>query len=302
VRLFSDAYDLHEALGGRADASCATGGIAPAKRVDAPLSAVAHNSARFPLVSPAGNLRDAQGRITARLVDGGYFENFGAITAYDLADVLRYDFDLFPFVILITNDPMDAMSVDEDPDRWIASGPRPLPASQRRALSVVTAPLDTFIATRSARGSTAIRKLRELLDSRVNSDSDSDWCPGCPPDEARIVAQTVRAPTCRSIDLPRRANAESCFAHISVPGEGGPVGVKEVSMSWWLSKPVQEYLDDQLLCRNDVALDLICSVATREGQNPATDEGRAGLCRRKILDLGLASCPRARVTPDALKR
>ncbi|MET0605131.1 MAG: hypothetical protein ABWZ80_01630, partial [Beijerinckiaceae bacterium] len=302
VRLFSDAYDLHELLAGRAHASCAAGGIENAKRTDAPLTAAAHNSARFPLVSPAGNVRDANGRIAARLVDGGYFENYGAVAAYDLADVLRYDFQLFPFVVLITNDPADAQNVDEDPDRWIASGPRPIEANQRRALGVFTAPIDTFFATRSARGSTAVRKLRELLDARVNSDSDHEHCKECAPEDLRNVAQAVRAPTCRAGDLPRRANAETCFAHISVPGEDGRVGVKEVSMSWWLSKPVQEFLDDQLLCGNDVALDLICSVATREGRNPATDEGRANLCRKKIVDLGLASCSRARMSPQALQR
>jgi hypothetical protein len=41
----------------------------------------AHNSARFTYVSPAGDLRHRNGAV----IDGGYFENFGALTALELA-------------------------------------------------------------------------------------------------------------------------------------------------------------------------------------------------------------------------
>ena len=48
---------------------------------DVRASTAAHNSARFTYVSPAGNLGSDQGSV----IDGGYFENFGALSALELA-------------------------------------------------------------------------------------------------------------------------------------------------------------------------------------------------------------------------
>ena len=48
---------------------------------DVRASTAAHNSARFTYVSPAGDLQRRNGA----LIDGGYFENFGALTALELA-------------------------------------------------------------------------------------------------------------------------------------------------------------------------------------------------------------------------
>ncbi|HMY38766.1 MAG TPA: hypothetical protein PK011_05535 [Marinagarivorans sp.] len=52
-------------------------------RHDLRISTAAHNSARFPLVSPAGQIRPEPGKPAlklGRLIDGGYFENAGAYT------------------------------------------------------------------------------------------------------------------------------------------------------------------------------------------------------------------------------
>jgi hypothetical protein len=48
---------------------------------DVRASTAAHNSARFTYVSPAGDLRHRNGSV----IDGGYFENFGALSALELA-------------------------------------------------------------------------------------------------------------------------------------------------------------------------------------------------------------------------
>src|SRR5262249_51097430 len=48
---------------------------------DVRASTAAHNSARFTYISPAGNLGDTYGSV----IDGGYFENFGALTALEIA-------------------------------------------------------------------------------------------------------------------------------------------------------------------------------------------------------------------------
>jgi hypothetical protein len=54
---------------------------------DMRLSTAAHNSARFSFVSPAGNLISAKepGKRLGYVIDGGYFENYGAETALELA-------------------------------------------------------------------------------------------------------------------------------------------------------------------------------------------------------------------------
>ena len=48
-------------------------------------STAAHNSARFTYISPAGDLGDQHGSA----IDGGYFENYGALSALELARAAR---------------------------------------------------------------------------------------------------------------------------------------------------------------------------------------------------------------------
>jgi hypothetical protein len=54
---------------------------------DVRASTAAHNSARFTYISPAGDLGDKQGSV----IDGGYFENYGALTALELARAARWE-------------------------------------------------------------------------------------------------------------------------------------------------------------------------------------------------------------------
>jgi Patatin-like phospholipase len=51
-----------------------------------PLSDAVHNSARFPIVSPGGDVETSEHKYWDALVDGGYFENSGAAT---LAELIR---------------------------------------------------------------------------------------------------------------------------------------------------------------------------------------------------------------------
>jgi hypothetical protein len=53
---------------------------------DVRASTAAHNSARFTYISPAGDLGDGNGSA----IDGGYFENYGALSALELARAARY--------------------------------------------------------------------------------------------------------------------------------------------------------------------------------------------------------------------
>jgi hypothetical protein len=74
------------------------------------LSTAAHNAARFPFIDAAGSLSLQNGVDNDRLIDGGYFENFGALTARDLVFALnsaRQDAQSkFVFVVIqISSDP-----------------------------------------------------------------------------------------------------------------------------------------------------------------------------------------------------
>ncbi len=96
-------------------------------RADIPISTSVTMSARFPVISPTGALRDCEGKAHSRVTDGGLFENFGAAT---LDEVLRYltlrigevqngrndgRYQAIPLAILISSDPsLDQLHLRED--------------------------------------------------------------------------------------------------------------------------------------------------------------------------------------------
>ena len=171
-----------------------------ASRRDIRLSTGATMSARFPVISPHGTIRDPKtGNIVDRVVDGGYYENFGATTTIELVRALKDRVGLEPFVILINNEPstsqMDCISEATGSERSVRQ-PRNI------TFSTFSAPLGALFGTRGARGSHAAVQLCNEVGAR------------------NLAYITVR---------PDKNN----------PG-------KQLSMSWWLSKHVQKYLDDQL--------------------------------------------------------
>ena len=88
---FADAKDLRIALGRDLRASTAV-----------------HNSARFSWVSPAGTILDRWGLQHGHVLDGGYFENYGALTLLETVEGLRKVLDglpLKPVIIQISSDP-----------------------------------------------------------------------------------------------------------------------------------------------------------------------------------------------------
>lgn len=192
-RALVDASDLHEMLEGL--------GAAPGVPVKGPgpdvaLSTAATTSARFPLISPHGSIGGRDGVIVDRVVDGGYYENFGATTALELTRLLRTRYRLTPTVILVNNQPtVEKMDCVTDKTE-VADATR---APQRVWFSLLTSPLDTVIRSRRGRGSHAAVELCKYVTS---------------------------------------AEVGGAFAFITVRKSGD----KPLSMSWWLSKDVQQYL------------------------------------------------------------
>jgi hypothetical protein len=91
---------------------------------DVPVSAAVLNSARFPMISPPGRLishddlrsdverkaraddpRIAKQNDNPTIIDGGVFENYGALTAWELAESIKAYFpEVEPVIIVISND------------------------------------------------------------------------------------------------------------------------------------------------------------------------------------------------------
>jgi hypothetical protein len=139
--VFRDAYDFHRFLPAGSD-------IRP--------STAAHNSARFTYLSPAGTLPDG-----THVVDGGYFENFGAVTGRELlkAGVDRWHHDIRPIAILISNDTdLDERDLPSDKPQ------APRGAARQTWGAEGLSPLRALLATRGARGLLAASELRAFAE------------------------------------------------------------------------------------------------------------------------------------------
>jgi len=121
-------------------------------------STAIHNSARFPYIDAAGTLRRGDGPVD-RIIDGGYFENFGAGTVFDLVQVLarsgrlNKDQQIALFVIQISSDPdiEDQAGRDADLNQPISL-----------SLGDLLTPPEGFYGTRDGLGTRATRVLEDL--------------------------------------------------------------------------------------------------------------------------------------------
>lgn len=189
---------------------------------DVRLSTAAHNSARFPVISPPGGVRNREHQIIDRIVDGGYFENYGALGALELALAIRaVQPGLFPFVLVISNDPDDLLdpaeetesSVDvqvQDRQQRQQEQRKRADISDSEVLTDIVTPITAFANTRTARGTLSVVQLRSTLRRMM---------PGCNP----LVSHVRVWPQARETSTRSRA----------------------VSMSWWLSTPIQRHLHQQ---------------------------------------------------------
>jgi len=131
---------------------------------DISLSTAAHNSARFPYVSPPGSWHEGKGedktagKILGRLQDGGLFENYGAVTAGEilrLAELRFSDKRYTPVVIQISSDPTLPADL----------APSPKGAVKNFGYEVLTT-LRTVFSTRVAHGDEAATRLKEWAENK----------------------------------------------------------------------------------------------------------------------------------------
>lgn len=166
---------------------------------DVPLSAAAGMSARFTYVSPAGKIpyngadKDTpqipatcttgsvanpryQRDLFGHVVDGGYFENSGAVTAAELVAVVvdyakRKNYKIQPFVMLIDHwNTMAAGNCPADATPFCpafgACGP-PVPTKVERFMNEVLSPLRGVLNARDARGRQAIGDIAEVMRNNI---------------------------------------------------------------------------------------------------------------------------------------
>ena len=173
---------------------------------DVRLSTAAHNSARFPLISPPGAVRNSQHQIIDQIVDGGYFENYGALGAMELAQAVQaIEPKLTPFVLVISNDP------DENPDLTKVD------VSDDAALAYLSIPIKAVANTRTSRGRLAVGQLEAAMGDITGSNCGSGTA------HIRVWPQ---------------------FRPATYGGEAEKIS-RPVSMSWWLSRPIQILLHQQ---------------------------------------------------------
>ena len=137
---------------------------------DIRLSTAAHNSARFPFVSPPGGWRPAapSDQSWQRLQDGGLFENYGAETLLEIADAAeqlwrkKWDRALNPYVILISSDPTLPMDLADFPHN------APLGFGYE-----VLSTLRSYATSRSGHGVEAASRLQRWVESRTPASEPS---------------------------------------------------------------------------------------------------------------------------------
>ena len=178
---------------------------------DVRLSTAALNSARFPLVSPPGNIRSHNQYIIDRIVDGGYMENYGVITAAELAHAVNAAVPkLRPFVLVISNDPSDPIGV-------------PPPPAHVDRVDYLT-DIDSFVSAvegvQSTRGTLALEQLRGEMSVPA----------ACQPSIAYIRVWPEPEDPKEATGCPKTFRTNP----------------RAVSESWWLSTPLQLRLTEQI--------------------------------------------------------
>ncbi len=208
---------------------------------DVALSTAASNSARFPVISPPGTIHRTRSDVVDRIVDGGYFENFGVESALELAQAMvEQEPRLAPFILVISNDPTNALT-----DARATAGPVEPDAPDSLPLAELEAPLGAIANVRGARGRLAMADAKRWLDERFGA--------GCAQNLAHIRVWP-------------ETETGSCALDNMTPGK-----IREISMSWWLSKPVQMNLREQLEvtaddCNNNEAVTAVWTAMATPSQ------------------------------------
>ncbi len=218
--------------------------------VDVRLSTAAGISSRSPFVSPHAVIRDTTSQITDSAVDGGYFDNSGAVTALEIANGLKAtDKRLRPYIVQVSSEPdwfkESAKCGSKDA---IADRPRIPNEADFRPVGSIT-DLLTVNSTRVSRGYETILELPNQA-SKIN-----DGVPSvsqfyiCPQPKENFFGNLFNKYFNPSAD-----EDEQRYARIEkkTQEEAAASQFKSVSLSWWLSPPLQAFLDGQVYADHNI--------------------------------------------------
>ena len=214
--------------------------------VDIRLSTAASISARSPFVSPHANVRDRRAQITDSVVDGGYFDNSGVVTALDTARALKaLDPRLSPFLVQVSSDPDWFEASNDCSMQSMFPATPPIPDTNNfRPLGSLSDPL-TVMPSRISRGFGTILELPPYaaqINGGIRSSAQIHVCPQ--PQESfwdfiKSYTGNEMKPQDKMHDMMMSIEKQVLY--------------KSVSLSWWLSPPLQAYLDGQLYSQNNSA-------------------------------------------------
>ena len=214
--------------------------------VDVRVSTAASVSARSPFVSPHANVRDRRSQLTDSVVDGGYFDNSGVVTALDIArSVKALDPRLLPFILQVSSDP-DWFEASNDcaMQAMFPATPQIPDIDNFRPLGSLSDPL-TVMPSRVSRGFGTILELPQYaaqMNGGTRSTAQIHVCPQ--PQES--FWDFIRNSTGNTMKPDEKM-------HEMMMSVQKQVLYKSVSLSWWLSPPLQAYLDGQLYSENNLA-------------------------------------------------
>jgi len=291
--VFRGAYDLYSLMCQNEEArkdGCvceprAPGELRPLrmKGCDIRLSTAVSNSARFPIISPHGDIASG-GKVIDRIVDGGYFDYSGIVSALELrAQIMRMDEKLNPFVLFATNDPgfsprfnpdacegSDSQPERDELDLLRAPVPPPDEPIDAKPFSILAYPIDALLSGRISRGEQTMANA-VLLNRQDNLKK-----------AAREGAQSVRQmPDLRLFTRLRSAGLQS-YLNFDIVSVGTPCNasskqVRPVPMNWWLAMPTQAYLDSELCAPHNGKT--IAGLLSQLGPQPDEDDRTAHLAR-----------------------
>jgi len=217
-------------------AGCLTPGLGDAE--DLRLSTAVVMSARFPVVSPKGNLRNRDGVVIEQVVDGSFFDNTGLDSLMPLVPMLQAK-GLRPLVIHIANKPwelrrpgsytMPGRPSDRGDPHHVRVGSEDR-TSWADALETISSPI---LALNSARSGHVERAEEQMI---------------------RLVAEEPggRYLTPRLYPAPALSSNEESEVCEDEPSLG--FSLRNLSMSWWLSPLVRRLIDAQLCDKRDEEL------------------------------------------------
>jgi hypothetical protein len=291
--VFRGSYDLYSLMCEHPDArkgGCVceqrpAGELRPLrmKGCDIRLSTAVSNSARFPIISPHGDIPSA-GKVVDRIVDGGYFDYSGIVSALELrAQIVRMDEKLNPFVLFATNDPGFISRFGPDACTDDGAGPQPdeldvlraptQPPEQpvdAKAFSILAYPLDALLNGRISRAeqtmaNAVLLNRQDNIERALREGGQS----------ARQMSDVKLFTRLRSAGLQAYLNFD--IVSVGASCDAKSKQIRPVPMNWWLAMTTQAYLDSELCAGHNRKT--IATLLSQLGPQPDKDDRAAHLQR-----------------------